>query len=283
MLWTMSQSGLPMTCAIALPLIIGHMMESGYENLIHPEQVYYPLESMASAGIKPHKGCTFWSQRIVNRFCSRIGLSMRKGTKSFSKQRDDEQIKACRYIMYLRLLFMVVTFCIPEYLVYNFDETGVELLRFGKYGREQRGFAEVSWHGFDDKRQFTACIVINALGEMVNPTQIIWRGKAGLHGACPKGDQTDSEYLQHTQSASHWTTLETLKELILLIAADVKRQCEANGLDYPSQKWVLMMDCYSVHIRADFLIWYKEEFNGNLIVLFIPANLTGWLQPLSSH
>ena len=40
------------------------------------------------------------------------------------------------------------------------------------------------------------------------------------------------------------------------------------------------MDCYPVHISAEFLGWYKEEFNGNLIILFIPANFTGWLQPL---
>ena len=197
MLWTMSQSGVPMTCAIALPLILGHMMESGYENLIHPQQVYYPLNtSMADEGIKPHKGTTFWTKRVVNRFCCRIGLTMRKGTKSFAKQRNEEQITACRHIMYLRLLFMVLTFSIPEYLVYNFDETGVELLRFGEYGRAQCGLAEVSWHGFDDKRQFTACIVINALGEMVQPTQIIWRGKADLYGACPKGNQNDPDYLR---------------------------------------------------------------------------------------
>ena len=183
-------------------------------------------------------------------------------------------------IMYLRLLFMVVMFAIPQYLVYNFDETGVELLRFGNIGRAQRGLAEVSWHGFDDKRQFTACIIINALGEIILPTQVIWRGEPGLTGACPKRSQSDPAYLRHTQSKSHWTTLETLKELMLLLFEDFKKQCIKNGLDPLTQKWVLMMDCYPVHIGAEFLAWYKEEFRGNLIILFIPANFTGWLQPL---
>ena len=280
MLWTMSQSGVPMTSAIALPLIIGHLLQSGHKSSVHSQQTYVPISSMKDEGIKPEPKTVFWTKRVVNAFCSRIGLSMRKGTKSFSKQRDDEQIKAIREIMYLRLLFMIVMFAIPQYLVYNFDETGVELLRFGNVGRAQRGMAEVTWHGFDDKRQFTACIVINALGEMILPTQVIWRGEPGLTGACPKPSQTDPAYLRHTQSKSHWTTLETLKELMLLLFEDFKKQCIKNGLDPLTQKWVLMMDCYPVHIHAEFLTWYKEEFHGNLIILFIPANFTGWLQPL---
>ena len=40
------------------------------------------------------------------------------------------------------------------------------------------------------------------------------------------------------------------------------------------------MDCYSVHIKEDFLGWYQAEFGGYLICLFIPANYTAWLQPL---
>ena len=39
------------------------------------------------------------------------------------------------------------------------------------------------------------------------------------------------------------------------------------------------MDCYSVHISADFLTWAKRTY-PNLILLFIPATFTAWLQPL---
>ena len=127
-------------------IIIGNLLQSGHKSSVHNQQTCVPISTMKGEGIKPEPKTVFWTKGIVKSFFARIGLSMRKGTKNFSKQRGDGQIKAIREIMYLRLLLMVVMFAIPQHLVYNFDETGVELLRFGDIGRAQRGMAEVSWH-----------------------------------------------------------------------------------------------------------------------------------------
>ena len=54
---------------------------------------------------------------------------------NFAKARKPEQVEATRYTMFLRLLYVVVRFAIPPELVFNMDETGVQLLYFGDYGR----------------------------------------------------------------------------------------------------------------------------------------------------
>ena len=77
--------------------------------------------------------------------------------------------------------------------------------------------------------------------------------------------------------------LETLKRLVLGLAEHVKKVCEADGLEFATTYWILIMDCYSVHICQEFLDWYQLEFAGYLIILFIPANYTITTQPGYSH
>ena len=59
----------------------------------------------------------------------------------------------------------------------------------------------------------------------------------------------------------------------------VKAVCEEKGLDFTEQRWILIMDCYSVHISKEFLDWARLT-HPNLILLYIPATYTAWLQPL---
>ena len=64
-----------------------------------------------------------------------------------------------------------------------------------------------------------------------------------------------------------------------MLAERVKTVCSEYGLRYAEQKWLLRMDCYSVHISAEFLTWAKRAYQ-KLVLLFIPATFTAWLQPL---
>ena len=156
------------------------------------------------------------------------------------------------------------------------------------------------FHGFDDKWQFTAVIVMDALGQLVSPTQFIWAGVeheshsvSGENGktrkvpkndddgnpipgkgACPADTEDSTPWVKHFQSESHWTTLSTLMAFVTMLALQVEKRCEDLGLDFAAQRWVLIMDCYPVHIRAEFLKWYKSKYPF-LIVLFISANFTG--------
>ena len=56
MLFTLSQTGVPMNCAIALPLILNHVHEQGFGHLLHSKQMYTPLAtSLKVNGITPER------------------------------------------------------------------------------------------------------------------------------------------------------------------------------------------------------------------------------------
>ena len=117
---------------------------------------------------------------------------------------------------------------------------------------------------------------------------MIWGGneykkgaKDRLYGACPDPKQREElkEHLYHDQSDSHWCTIGTLKVLIAMLYKHVCSVCEAEGLDVLTQVFILVLDCYAVHIGEEFLSWCKANY-PTLFLLFIPANCTAWLQPL---
>ena len=66
------------------------------------------------------------------------------------------------------------------------------------------------------------------------------------------------------------TTLAT--HVANVVAADPEQYGEA-------AHWILVLDCYSVHIGSEFIGWCKDKY-PHLVLLFIPANCTAWIQPL---
>lgn len=49
-----------------------------------------------------------------------------------------------------------------------------------------------------------------------------------------------------------------------------------------TQKYIVILDVYSVHRSKEFITWYKEDsgMGEQGLLLFVPANFTGQLQPL---
>ena len=270
-----------MTSSIAMPLIVDFIKVHAEEHL-HSRQQLTDIGSMASLGIEPEPHRVWISKRWCNKFMQKCGLSMRRGTGNFAKQLDPTAIAAARHLMYLRMLFVTVTHRITSEFIFNFDETGLRLLWFGDIGRAQKGLKQVAWTGFTDKRQFTLSMVINGLGEVIFPTQLIWEGANDsrfVHEDLKTDDARQSEYLYHDQSSTHWTTFATLCTLVHLLADKVRALCKQQNRNFEETHWVLVMDCYSVHISKQFLKWYKEAY-PMLICLYIPANYTAHLQPL---
>ena len=72
--------------------------------------------------------------------------------------------------------------------------------------------------------------------------------------------------------------MSTLKLLIQTLQDFVDQKILEMGLP-PAQKFVLLMDCYSVHISEEFL-QYARDNHPRAILLYIPANYTAFLQPL---
>ena len=109
------------------------------------------------------------------RFCTRIKLSMRRGTAKFSESQP-AQVDEFREIMMLRLLYVMVNHFITPDLVFQFDETGIGLLSFGTQGRAPVGVSQFTLRGIGEKRNYTGCIVID--------------GDANLQGtSTSRGDQ----------------------------------------------------------------------------------------------
>ena len=139
LLWVISQSGVPMNSSVALPLMVGHIREAGYGHLLHSKQSLVPIETLKSLGLPAEKGRLFMSKSFVNSFCSRIHLKTRRGTGNFAKSKRPVEVDSARLMMYYRMLYLTVTHGIKANRVFNFDETGVQLLDFGDVGRAQAG------------------------------------------------------------------------------------------------------------------------------------------------
>ena len=161
---------------------------------------------------------------------------------------------------------------VPPKLVFQFDETGCSLLPFSKRGRAQMGCKEVRFYGMDDKRQFTLNPVIDGLNKLIFPTQMIWAGteilKNGDRGyaAMPSAamQQDHAEYLQHEQTSSQWCTFAggTTQLLIIAIATHVASAIAKDPKKYlgEAQCWIVVLDCYAVHISAEFIGWCKTTY-----------------------
>ena len=89
-------------------------------------------------------------------------------------------------------------------------------------------------------------------------------------------------FVKHDWSPSHWTTLPTFKRLMTDIHEDmIERMKATDGVDHKTEKYVILLDVYSVHRSKEFRAWWKASGMGRQgLLLFVPANFTGFLQPL---
>jgi len=302
LLWSQYLAGVPLTCSLALPMVVGYFRANGVSHLLHSMQTSVPLLiSLKAAGFAHEPGKVFWTKRLLNRFFLKIGLSMRKGTCNHGKSKKPAEVDGLRKLLGLRLLWVMVKKCVPRGLIFQLDETGVDLLPLHNYGRAAQGSKEVNFHGIDEKRQFTLTPVIDGDGELLKPTQTIWGGQEFktipdpadpkgrrriptsefASGACPSQAVQDqfSETLVHVQTESHWCTFGSFIRLITSIATHAMQKMHALGLDVTDQHWIIVMDVYSVHISEAFIKLANARW-PHLIFIFIPAGCTGWMQPL---
>ena len=102
------------------------------------------------------------------------------------------------------------------------------------------------------------------------------------------------QQLYHTQTQSHWQSVETLKVVNSLNARVPGRNahvtCSVASQDIVNRlarrvaagkRWILLLDCANIHIDEGFIEWTKNK-HPLLTLVYIPANFTKYLQAHTS-
>ena len=114
-----------------------------------------------------------------------------------------------------------------------------------------KGSKQVDVENIDDKRQFTVTPTVSATGKIAGPVQVVWQGKT--KASCPIDSvqkKVETE-LSHAYSPSHWSTADTVLELVSnLWINHVKPTMIRNSWDPACQKWILLWDVYCTHRDA---------------------------------
>ena len=99
---------------------------------------------------------------------------------------------------------------IPNDLIFNWDQTGIQLVPTGQLTMNRAGEKVIAITNFDDKRQVTAVFATTMTGQYL-PPQVIYKGKTvRCH---PKIDAPKGWDIWH--SDNHWSNEDTMKRLLL--------------------------------------------------------------------
>ena len=96
-----------------------------------------------------------------------------KGTKVARSKPEDFEKTKMDYIE--RIEKCVNEHNIPDDLILNWDQTGVNLIPGGDWTMDAKGSKQVKITGLNDRRQITALLTISKSGELL-PPQIIYKG-----------------------------------------------------------------------------------------------------------
>ena len=178
-----------------------------------------------------------------------------------------------------RMAYLIHKHKIPKELVLNGDETPLMLMpRMGKTWGDVNA-SNVKGQGKGDKRQCTFTPWVNAAGYLVLTCTTI-KGKTSR---CQPSQQIQALFKDHlfTQSSNHWVSKETMRlQLTELEKYRVSTVAKMKLAD--NQKMVVLLDVYCRHRDADFLDWVKTDL-PNIIIIFVPANITEIGQPLDIY
>jgi DDE superfamily endonuclease len=229
----------------------------------------------------PDGSCFRCSETFVRVYLHTLGWSERCATRPAQKlPANHEQILSDSF---LRQACIIRNHGIPPELRVNTDQTQTVYQMGGKQTWNKAGEKQVTTMGMDEKRAFTLVPSISASGELL-PMQTIFHGQTTA--SCPsKGARRYNEVLEYgfkfepSQSYTYWSTQATMQSLVIDIIAPYfdKKKEELNLPASQCSMW--MIDCWSVHKSEEFQGWMKQ-IHANIIISFVPANMTGLAQPL---
>ncbi|CAK5275046.1 unnamed protein product [Mycena citricolor] len=225
------------------------------------------------------------SERFVRSFLeSTLDWSTRAATRA-AKHIPDNASELCERTFF-RLVHAIESEHIPAKLIINYDQTGMYLLPNNSQTFEQRGAKQVSVVAKDEKRAYTLGIATACDGSIL-PLEQVWGGatnrslpKATADGfADGKTRGFHFTFAASDKRTSHFSTIKTMKELFKQIFQSYVDSVIAADDDLDEdQKWIVYYDIYPVHTSTELREFLHQQF-PNLILIYVPGNCTGLLQP----
>ena len=207
-----------------------------------------------------------WARSLLNR----MGFTKRKGTKGVKTRPDDFAEVGGKF--WRRIGRRVRQHEIPDELIINWDQTGVNIVPGGEWTLEQKGVRQVPLKGIDDKRQYTVLLACSLAGDFL-PPQVLYQGKTDR--CHPNTDFPDDWDVWHTES--HWsTTGSMLRYLDTVIQPYVTSTQQYLETASPP---LLICDVFRAHTCGE--VRERIKALGALLV-YVPAACSDLLQPLDA-
>ena len=161
---------------------------------------------------------------------------------------------------------------IPKDLIFNWDQTAVQLVPTGDWTMNEAKAKKVVIANSDDKRQITAMLAAIMTGEYL-PVQLIYKGRTTR--CHPKVSFPEGWDIWH--SDNHWSNEDTMERYIRNIIMPYvchKREMLKLKKCHPA---LAIIDCFKGQTTPRILSLLREN---NIIPLIVPANCTDRLQPI---
>jgi hypothetical protein len=220
--------------------------------------------------LREHGGHIDISKPWAKSLLKRMGYEKRKGSNA--GKLTVSQFKEIQEEFLADIKAEVVMNEIPNDLIFNWDQTGLQLVPTGQWTMHRAGEKVIAIANSDDKRQITAVFAATMTGEYF-PPQVIYKGKTlRCH---PKVDAPKGWDIWH--SDNHWSNEETMKRYIEKIIVPFISQ-KRKSLDLPaSQPALAIFDCFRGQTTPDILTLLEKH---NIIAVQVPAHCTDKLQPM---
>ena len=229
------------------------------------------LQSAKPPILTQHGGTVSIDKSWARSLLDRMGYSKRKATKGIKHRPADVDEISGKFGR--RIGRRVRKFDIPDELIINWDQTGVDVVPASNWTMHPKGEKQVPIKGTDDKRQYTILLACTLNGDFL-PPQVLYQGKTEQ---CHPNVAFPADWdIWHTES--HWSTTNSMLRYVDKIITPYVAKTR-DMLNLPDAKPLLIFDVFRAHRTQEFL----ERLNElGYMYVFVPGACTDFLQPLDA-
>ena len=244
----------PMTNMILRLQLITLLQADNREDIL--DRIAEPTEAITE--IKDLRFDDSWAQRFYKRhkLVSRVATTKMKDE---IPEKYEEKVLTCKLLLSLN----IVNHSVPDAFIVNFDETNTLFVPQISKTRCMKGTRRVRLIGIGhDKAQVTCTPCVNAEGDVVKPTQIIFGGKTKR---CEPntGKPPFPKDIYYDHSTSHWQTPETMIRYLDTVLKPYRLATIERLHLSDDQKMIVILDLHYSHKEPAVL--------ALMIPIYVPA------------